>query len=536
MRGTGRRLRILLGAGAAFAVTPSAVAQTSPPNLILIVLDDVGVDLVGSYGEVAPGQPTPPEHAVTPTIDALAAEGVLFRNAWSAPLCSATRASALTGRYSFRTGVGDALPLLEEEELVLPEVLSDGSYFGGTSPYAHAAIGKWHVTSYQPSATDPGLTPLEAGFDAFHGAPANLDGESYFSWTKSDEVSAGAPTVTPGYDVYAMTDNVDDAIGWIQQRSGPWFLWLAFNDVHTPIQGPPSVLHTQSGVTEEAFANPSDDAEMRLYRRAMLEAMDAELGRLLNGDALLGWTGIDLETTAVIVVGDNGSADPLPEAVNRGEKAQIFEGGINVPLVIAGVGVDPGAEGTESPALVHVVDLFPTVIELAGIDPSQVSGAAGPIDGRSLVPLLTDPLLGPGDCPSGEPDDDPTCTRATVYADGTFLVKSGSGPRRHDVTLRDADYKLIRRACAKHVPHLHEFYDLIADPGETTNLVALGLTPPQQTAFDALKARLEAFTGTTSSGPCPGSGSNRDCGLGAELMLPLGALVALRRFAHTKRA
>ena len=534
MRRARYRLGALLGAGAALAACAAAAAQTSPPNVLLVVLDDVGVDLVGSYGEVAPGQPTPPEHAVTPSIDALAAEGVLFRNAWSAPLCSATRASILTGRYSFRTSVGDAFPVLAQGELLLPEVLSNGSYFGGTSPYAHAAIGKWHVTAYQPLNPDPGLTPVEAGFDAFHGATSNLDGESYFSWTKADEVSAGAPTVTPGYDVYATTDNVDDAIGWIQQRSGPWFLWLAFNGVHTPIQGPPAGLHTQSGVTEEALADPGDDAELRLYRRAMLEALDAELGRLLNGDAALEWTGIDPATTTVIVVGDNGSSDPLPEAVNRGEKAQIFEGGINVPLVIAGEGVDLAAEGAESPALVHLVDLFATVLDLVGIDPGQVTGAAGPIDGRSLVPLLTNPLLGPGDCPSGVPDDDPTCTRATVYADGTFVVKSGSGPRRHDVALRDADYKLIRRACAKHVPHAFEFYDLVADPGEATNLLFLGLDPPQQSAFDALKARLEAFTGTSSSGPCPGSGGG--CGLGAELVLPLGALAALRRLAHTKRA
>jgi arylsulfatase A-like enzyme len=502
--------------------------------VLLVVLDDVGVDLVGSYGEVAPGQPTPPEHAVTPSIDALAAEGVLFRNAWSAPLCSATRSSILTGRYPFRTGVGDAFPELLANELLLPEVLSNGSYFGGSSPYAHAAVGKWHVTAYQPSNPNPGLTPLEAGFGAFHGAAGNLDGQSYFSWTKSDEVVAGEPVVTPGHDVWATTDNADDAIGWIQQQGGPWFLWLAFNAVHTPIQGPPAGLHSQSGVTEAAFANSSDDAQMRLYRRAMLEAVDAELGRLLNGDAALEWTGIDLATTTVLVVGDNGTENPLPEAVNRGEKTQIFEGGINVPLVIAGEAVDPAAEGAESPALVHVVDLFATVVDLAGIDPSQVTGAAGPIDGRSLVPLLTDPLIAPGDCPSGLPDTDPTCTRATVYADGAFPIKARKNARLHDTTLRDADYKFVRRACTPAVPHTRELYDLVADPGETTDLVALGLTPQEQTAMDALEARLEAFTATDADDPCPGSGGR--CGLGAELVLPLGALAALRRLTHTKRA
>jgi arylsulfatase A-like enzyme len=513
-----------------------APAQTHP-NVLVVVLDDVGVDLVGSYGEVAPGEPTPPEHAATPSLDALAAEGVLFRNAWSAPLCSATRSSILTGRYSFRTGVGDAFPELLSNELLLPEVLSNGSYFGGSSPYSHAAVGKWHVTAYQPLNANPGLTPMEAGFGAFHGAAGNLDGESYFSWTKSDEVVAGDPTVTTGHDVYATTDNVDDAIGWIQAQGGPWFLYLAFNAVHTPIQGPPDDLHTQSGVTEEDFANTSDDAEMRLYRRAMLEATDAELGRLLDGDAGLAWDGIDRATTTVIVVGDNGSADPLPEAVNRGEKSQLFEGGINVPLVIAGEAVDPSAEGAESPALVHVVDLFATVADLAGIDPGQVTASAGPIDGRSLLPLLADPLIGPGDCPSGLPDDDPTCTRATAYADGTFPLKSKKNARLHDTTVRDADYKLIRRACTPSIPHALELYDLVADPGETTDLVALGLTPQEEAARDALVVRLEALTSTDADDPCPGSGSGGRCGLGVELVLPLGALAALRRGrAHTKRA
>jgi arylsulfatase A-like enzyme len=525
----------VFGAWAALAVPGSAPAQT-PPNVLLVVLDDVGVDLVGSYGEVAPGQPIPPEHAATPSLDALAGEGVLFRNAWSSPLCSATRSSILTGRYPFRHGVGDAFPQLIVTELLLPEVLSDGTHFGGSSPYTHAAIGKWHVTAYQPLNGNPGLTPMEAGFGAFHGAAGNLDGESYFAWTKSDEVVEGAPTVTVGHDVYATTDNVDDAIGWIQAQGGPWFLWLAFNAVHTPIQGPPSALHTQSGVMEGAFASTSDPAEMRLYRRAMLEAMDAELGRLLDGDAGLGWNGIDLATTTVIVVGDNGTERPLPEAVNRGEKTEIWEGGINVPLVIAGEAVDPAAEGAESPALVHVVDLFATVLDVAGVDPGQVTGAAGPIDGRSLLPLLTDPGIGPGDCPSGEPDDDPTCTRATVYADGAFPIKSKKNARLHDATVRDADYKFIRRACTPSIPHTRELYDLVADPGETTDLVALGLTPAEQTALDALEARLEALTATDADDPCPGSGSNGRCGLGAELVLPLGAVVALRRIRHTKRA
>jgi arylsulfatase A-like enzyme len=202
--------------------------------------------------------------------------------------------------------------------------------------------------------------------------------------------------------------------------------------------------------------------------------------------------------------------------------------------VIAGEGVDPAAEGAESPALVHVVDLFATTLDLAGVDPGQVTGAPGPIDGRSLVPLLGDPGIGPGDCPSGQPDTDPTCARATVYADGAFPLKSKRNARLHDATVRDADYKFIRRACTPSVPHVRELYDLAADPGETTDLVALGLTPQEQAALDALEARLEALTATDADEPCPGS--NKRCGLGAELVLPLGVLVAMHRLLHTKRA
>ncbi|MHC4910748.1 MAG: sulfatase-like hydrolase/transferase, partial [Planctomycetota bacterium] len=301
------------------ATASLAPLTTAQQNVLLIVADDVGVDMVGAYGE----HPLP---ATTPVINQLAADGLLFRNAWSLPTCSPSRAAMLTGRMPYQTGIGRAMyPVVDQYEVALaettlPELLGP--------EWDTAAIGKWHMHSDVVT----GIThPLDQGFDTHLGAPWNLPDPtpfSYFNFVKSID---GALTTST---TYATTDSVNDAIDTIAELQDPWFVWLAFNAPHTPFHNPPQALHS-----EDVPAEPGSDPPVAV--RAMIEAMDTEIGRLLDS--------IDpevLSDTLVIFVGDNGThpAATTPPFNPAHAKASIFEGGINVPLIVSGRGVKKGIE------------------------------------------------------------------------------------------------------------------------------------------------------------------------------------------------
>ena len=156
-------------------------------------MDGVGVysrdDLYGHPGEGASPGPTP-------TLDGLAAEGVLFRNAYAYPTCSPTRAATLTGRLGFRTGVGLVGGDLDVAETTLPELVA--------SPHRNAALGKWHLGG---SDADH---PVDSGFDYYAGALGGGVG-NYTSWSKVTNSAAGIAVTQNGYDVYATTDTIDEA-------------------------------------------------------------------------------------------------------------------------------------------------------------------------------------------------------------------------------------------------------------------------------------------------------------------------------------
>ncbi len=416
-------------------------------NVLLVVADDLGVDLVAAYGEH-------PEPGNTPVIDSLAADGMLFRNAWSNPLCSPSRAQLLTGRPSFQTGVGWAIggpPFTGElpgDETTLAEAL------GGT--HTSWAVGKWHLSS----DAAPLMHPLQQGFDSHRGPPSNLlsPGESYDVFTKTvDGVESTVST-------YVTTDSVDDAIALIQgQPPGqPWFMWLAFNAPHAPYHKPPGALHS--------FALPPDVAgNEALHVKAAVEALDTELGRLLSS--------IDpavRDDTLVVFVGDNGSDALATTAPFDPTKAKgtLYEGGVNVPLILSGPGVPTAAE---CQALVSLTDVFATVLDVLG-----VPLPAG-TDSTSLVPYFTQPAL-----PS---------LRSWLYAEQ--FHGNGLGPyARWDQAIRDEHYKLLRFHTGSLLPARKEFYDLLADPLEQNDLLAGGtLTQEQRDALAALSETLGGFLG-----------------------------------------
>ena len=408
-------------------------APSGSPNIVLVVADDFGVDLVGAYGEGS----SPP---CTPTIDALASGGMLFRNAWANPTCSPTRAALLTGRYGFRTGIGSPLtnmePGLPPSEITVPTMLAG---------YDSTCVGKWHLGG--------NLGPLHPNLVGFANFAGSLPGQvqSYSQWTKNVN-GQPQPSMT-----YATTDTANGAITAIQTMSPPWFLMVSFNAPHTPYHEPPASVCAPRACGEVWCGNLPFNPTNRELGKAMVEAMDAELGRVIAAlDA------VDPDAW-VFFLGDNGTAAQMaepPYAPNK-VKGTPYEGGLNVPLIVRGPTV---AAGAECAGLVGVTDLFATFAELAGV-PSTAE------DSVSIVPYFSAPSLS---------------LRDTVYSE-SFVQNGGPPFGVHRRAVRNARYKLIRQTGAP-----DELYDLALDPFETANLLP-NLSAVEQAAFDALEAELVAL-------------------------------------------
>jgi arylsulfatase A-like enzyme len=491
-------------------VETKAVEARRPPNILMIIADDLGVDQVGAYGEGA-------NPARTPNIDALAARGVLFRNTWSNPVCSSTRATILTGRYGFRTGVGFvARPGadLETREHTLPELLARHPH----APYGTAAFGKWHLNAGPDPRTGRRhlAAPIWAGFSHFQGVFQNIRrGYSYWGDLKvvladDGKVKVHGPTLNTQYNTSEIVNYTGEWIRNFETRrpDAPWFVWLAFNAAHTPFHKPPPSLHSvdlsDPSITcrnPPPFAHPEN---LLPCYQAMVEAMDREIGRLLAREI----SPESLSRTTVIFLGDNGTikeAAPDRFLASRG-KGTPYEGGVNVPLVIAGAGVPESASvsgGRESQVLVNTTDLFATVLELAGLDvaASVPSGYARPrsaramagleasqvdpevvLDSYSLLPFLADPKRDTG-----------AEARRFAY---TELFKQGFADPRFPVAraIRNTrGYKLIHFDETRGGRGGDELYDLAADPFERTNLIGPDINKESAAARVALQVQLDAM-------------------------------------------
>ena len=420
-----------------------------PPNVLLVIGDDTGLDMVRHYG-------AHPDAPPTPTLDRLAAQGVTFSRAYSMPWCSPTRAGILTGRYGRRYGLGSAIPVsvageasLPLDEATLPELLDSGSPW----QWEHALVGKWHLTTLP----DGGPTAaLDHGFDHHVGSLGNLyqietfDGQpqDYYDW---ERVVDGKVRRSRGY---ATTVNVNDALKLAADLEAPWLIWLAFNAAHHPFQAPPPRLHGYRGLR---------NAPEAIRYRAMVEAMDRELGRLLDGLAPQ-----VRDRTIVIFVGDNGTDHRglMGDWEDRPCKSTVYEAGVHVPLIVAGPIVRK--PGSTSDALVHTNDLFATILDIAGVPDAR---RPAQLDSVSLLPQLLDPSR-----PS---------SREVVFSEA--FKPNGPGPyRSHQQMLRDERYKLVVNS-----EGTHELYDLSHRILEGESLLSGELTPEQRRAYEALLSRLE---------------------------------------------
>jgi len=394
--------------GTAFYTVPEPLGG----NVLVLLIDDVGVDKVGAYGwDTA---------SPTPRIDALAQDGVRFTRAYASPVCSPTRGTLITGRQPRRTGLGWIVDtgsrdgMLPLAATTIPEALRVSR---GLEPWQDGAIGKWHMAG--PNAPDWLLHPLNSGFSWFVGSPGNPQyaaDRGYYRWDKN--VNGVVETST----TYMTTDSVDEALDRIDAMAEPWFLYVAFNAPHGPLNLPPAEL--VSGPL------PAEDAPKDQRYDAVLEALDTEIGRLLDSMA----PGV-LERTTVMAIGDNGTSDAgVPDSGDLGRnKHTPYEGGIRVPFIVSGPHVrDPGRT---SEALIHVADVLPTVADLAGVPLGgpdgeflEVGGGVE-IDGRSLLPHLMNT-----DAPG----------RDWVYAEAV-----GNGPPPYPIDRRAVQtgtHKLVRWA------------------------------------------------------------------------------------------
>ncbi len=429
------------------SVVDAGAADAAPAlpsgNVLVVIADDLGA-------EAFPCLDVGAEVAEMPFVRALCDRGVVFSEAWVNPVCTPTRAAVLTGRYGFRTGVRGLTtqggPAIDPGEWTIPRAL-DRDVPG----VRHANIGKWHLSGRRMGLPDP--DPLDLGWGHYAGV---VEGalEDYFDWPRY----AGGRTER--VREYATSRTVDDAIEWLGDGAGPWVLWLAFNAPHTPFHVPPAELHRRDlpGTPEDIEANP------RPYFLAAAEALDAELGRLLGA--------LDEATrsrTHVVFLGDNGSpprvtADPVPR---RRAKGTLYQGGVRVPLVIAGPSVVAGGRTVDAP--VSAVDLYATVVELAGGDPTPPVGAPE-VDGRSLLPTLRDPAAAP--------------VRTLAY---TEHFAPDVAPDVSGRAIRDQRYKLIELSNGTLA-----LYDLAADPWEAHDLLT-SPTPESEAARDRLREAMEAL-------------------------------------------
>lgn len=396
----------MLWTGLLVACAPSG--SRSGPNVLVILLDDMGPDAIGVYEAVA----DPPS---TPTLDHLATTGMRFDRAYSAPICGPARASLLTGRHARRHGFGNNETFSNSSWALPPaeRTIADVVHASERGPYTTAAFGKWHLAGQQWSG-DPATHPRQLGFDRHATTFANIvqvrDGDDrrhgYFHW---EDVIDG---VVEHVDGYNPTVTVDRAIAAIADMPEPWMLYLPLHSAHDPWHVPPDGLQSSAG---------PDETDRHRQFRAMVEAADTEIGRLLDALAPV------RDHTHVLVIGDNGTMEPAaaPDWPVQGHKATMAEGGIRVPLIVNGPAV--AEPGSVHDGLTHIVDVLPTVADWVGVDLDGSTG--GPmVDGQSLSPYLADPsrpgarsvLFGEWFGPNGSAE--PSSFDRQVITDGTHKL------------------------------------------------------------------------------------------------------------------
>jgi arylsulfatase A-like enzyme len=427
------------------ALGEGSAGWPSPPNFVVILVDDLGWTDLGCMGST---------YYETPHIDRLAAEGILFTNGYAAAaVCSPTRAALLTGRYPARLGVTDWIRPWWVIGRLSPEDRNPTEYVGGPNDkllcppnaffmelgeitiaellkpagYVTAHIGKWHLGQEPHYPTKQGFDINIGGCDL--GAPPRYF-DPYQTRRQGEIVSI--PTLPPRKEGEYLTDReADEAAAFIRaNKDRPFYLQVWHYCVHTPLQAKPEVEKRYAEKTPTHHKNPT--------YAAMIESVDDALGRIL---ATLEECGLS-EKTLIIFTSDNGGLlGPTDNRPLRLGKGYPYEGGIRVPWIARWKGVIAPGQRCDVP--ISTIDVLPTVAELAGVPLPEDR----PIDGKSLVPLL----IGKGEFPK----------RALFWHFPHY--RGEIGPYS---VVRIGSWKLIRF----YEDDRCELYNLEEDLGETTDL------------------------------------------------------------------
>jgi len=416
----------LQAAGEQPRTAAAAAASERPPNVVVIVSDDAGYADFSFQGS---------REVATPSLDELAGRGVRCTSAYvTASVCSPSRAGLLTGRYQQRFGHERNVPPRYSEENGLPTeevLLSDLLREEG---YRTIALGKWHL-GYAPH-----FHPLARGFDDYWGFLQGSRSYWPIEGTRLNRLLRDREPVEERFEY--LTDALgEEAAHYVEaHRERPFFLYLAFNAVHTPMHARPDVL-------EEL---PSVEPKRRRQLVAMTISLDRAVGRLL---AALREHGLERDTL-VVFVNDNGGAtnNASLNAPLRGTKGTPFEGGLRVPMLISWPARLPQGLVYDPP--VSTLDVLPTALAAAG----RQDPAPNALDGVDLLPFLSGEV-------EGRPHE-------------TLFWRRGAHR-----AVRDGDWKLVLQEDGE--PML---FDLAADPGESHDLA---VDEPERLA--ALVGKLEAW-------------------------------------------
>lgn len=427
--------------------------EKRPPNIVFILADDLGYTDVACYGS---------KYYETPNIDRLATQGMRFTDGYACPNCAPTRAALMSGQYGPRTGIYtvgsierfnwrtrplrpvDNVGKLALDNVTVAQALKSAGYTTGL-------FGKWHL------GETPEYHPAKRGFDS---AIVSMGQHFKFKTT---------PPIKHDEDAYLADFLTDQAVDFIRKnKEKPFFVYLPHFGVHAPLQAKAALIDRfRKKETVGGHHNPT--------YAAMISSVDESVGRILT---LLDELKLS-ENTLVIFSSDNGGVggygreglgkggDITDNAPLRGGKGMLYEGGVRVPYVFRWTGKIRAGTVCREP--INSVDLYPTLLELAGAKPP----GKHVLDGQSYVSLLTS-------------DGNATLKREGIYWHFPgYLGASGDKWRTTPAgAIRSGDWKLLEFFEDNHL----ELYNLREDQGERTNLAE---KMPEKTR--ALHAKLRTW-------------------------------------------
>jgi arylsulfatase A-like enzyme len=417
------RWTLAIAAVLILGLAPTSAGEKRPPNVIVILADDLGWGDVGFNGRTEWG---------TPNLDRLARKGMKF-NRWytAAVVCAPSRAALMTGKYTIHNGVSGNSDDLPRTEVTLAAALRQLGY-------RTALFGKWHHGRPREGEKSY-IHPRDRGFDEFFGYT-----DAVHAWEKfPKKVWHGRELKEVKGDGYADTMFTDQSIDFIKRnKDHPFFLYLAFVAPHFHVQAPDADAKPFLGKFKEKDPAKSPNA----HYAAMITRLDAEVGRLL---ALIDELGLG-EDTIIVFSSDHGatfeagnqgaSAFHNSNRPFRGQKRTLWEGGIRVPALVCWPGKLPAGKTSDEP--VHMTDLFPTLLAAAGgkTDPGWK------VDGRNLLPVW----LGQEKPPE------------------RTLFWEWRSEKHYQIAAMRGPIKFIIPALGAPA----EMYDVVNDPAETRNIIA----------------------------------------------------------------